>query len=139
MGSENASFEAVVLAAVGLVFGVAYFLGAMLALVANGTNGVLLLADSVPVTAAVGLLLSLYAGLVGSGYRTGRYVGIVAFLAVAVLGRPSLAPPEPFPVVQTGFALLVALFMIARNPVPERDRSNVDESTSATKVGSTIR
>ena len=139
MGSENTSLEAVVVAAVGLVVGVAYFFGAMLALLSNGGNGTLLLAGSVPVTTVVGTILMVAAGLVGTGYRSGRYVALLAFCAVAAFGRPSLASPEPIPVIQTAFALVAVLYLLARNPVPQGDRSNVDESTSATRVGSTIR
>lgn len=139
MGSENVSFEAVAIAAVGVVLGVAHLLGAMLALLGEGANGVLLLAGSVPVTTTVSVLLLLMAGFFGTGSRYGRFVGIVAFGAVAVLGRPSLSAPEPFPVAQSGLALVIVLYLVFRNPVPAPERSNVDESTSATKVGSTIR
>jgi hypothetical protein len=139
MGSENVSFEAVVIAAVGVVFGVAYLIGAMLALLANGGDGVLLLADSTPVTTTLGVLLLLMAGFLGTGSRYGRFVGALALGAVAVLGRPTLPTPELFPVAQAGLALVVSLYLAFRNPIPAPERSNVDESTSATKVGSTIR
>lgn len=133
------SFEAVVIAAVGVVFGVAHLLGAMLALLSEGGNGVLLLADSAAITTTIGVLLLLMAGLFGTGHRHGRYVGIVAFGAVAIFGRPVLSALEPFPVAEAGLALLLALYLVFRNPVPLPERTNVDESTSATKVGSTIR
>lgn len=139
MGSENVSFEAAAVAAVGAVLGIAHLLGAMLALLGEGGNGVLLLAGSVAVTTAVAVVLMLTAGFLGTGHRSGRYVGLVAFVAVAVAGRPSLSAPEALPAAHAGLALLVALYLLLRNPVPAPERSNVDESTSATKVGSTIR
>ncbi|SFS07548.1 hypothetical protein SAMN05216559_3242 [Halomicrobium zhouii] len=139
MGSENVSFEAAVIAAVGVVLGVAHLFGAMLALLSQGVNSVLLLANSVPVTTTTAIALMLTAGFLGTGSRQGRYVGMVAFGAVAVFGRPSLVAPEPFPVAHAGLALLVVLYLALRNPITEPERSNVDESTSATRLGSTIR
>jgi len=139
MGSENVSFEAAVIAAVGVVLGVAHLLGAMLALLSQGVNGTLLLADSVAVTTTVAIGLLLTAGFLGTGHRQGRYVGILAFGAVAVLGRPSLVAPEAFPVAHAALALVVTLSLALRNPVPASERSNVDESTSAAKIGSTLR
>lgn len=139
MGSESTQFEAVVIGAVGVVLGVAYLFGAMLALLSTGGVGVLILSGSVPVTASVGVLLMLVAGLIGTGHGYGRYLGMLSFGAVVVFGRPSFASPEPLAVTQVAVASLMALYLVFRNPVPKTERSNVDESTSASKVGSTIR
>lgn len=139
MGSQEASFEAVVIAAVGVLMGIAYLLGAMLWMMADGGNSVLVLANSVPVSTVIGILLLLTAGFLGSGHRQGRYVGMIAYGAVAIFGRPTLGSPEPFLVVQAGFSLLIVLYLVFRNPVPRSERSSVDESDSASKVGSTIR
>lgn len=119
--------------------GVACLLRAMLALLSGRSNGLSLLANSVPVTATIGIPLMLTSGFLGTGHRRGRYVGMLAFGAVAIFGRPTLATPEPFPFARAGLALVVALSLVLKNPVPAPERSNVDESTSATKVGSTIR
>ena len=132
-------FDAVVVAAAGGVFGVAYLLGAAIGLLSDGGNGVLLLGGSVPLTASVGVLLATAAGLLATGHRYGRYIGVVTYAAVAVFGRPSLASPEPFPAAQAGLALLFACYLTVRDPIPNADRSHVDESTSATRLGSTIR
>lgn len=139
MGSTNVSFEAAVVAAVGVTLGIAHLVGAMLAMLSDGGTSVLLLGESIPGTTVVGTLLLLVAGFLGTGHRYGRYLGVVAFGGAAVLGRPSLAAPEAFPVAQSGLALAVALYLTVRDPVPVAERSNVDESTSASKVGSTIR
>lgn len=139
MGSESTTFDAIIIAGIGGTFGVTYLFGTMLALFSNSGQGVLLLADSVAVTTTIGILLTLTAGLLGTGYGYGRHVGMLSFGAVVIFGRPSLAAPEAFPVVQAGIALLITVFLVFRNPVPTTDRSNVDESTSASRVGSTIR
>lgn len=139
MGSETTTFDAMVIAAVGGVLGVAYLLGAMIGLLSNGGDGVLLLANSVPVTTGAGVLLALTAGFLATGHRYSRYVGILVFGAVVAFVRPSFASPEPLSVAQAGLALVVTLYLVLRNPVPASDRSNVDESTSATRIGSTIR
>lgn len=139
MGSQNTRFDAVVIAAVALVLGVAYLLGAMLALLSNGGDGFLLLMGSVPVTTTIGVFLTLTGGLLGTGHRYGRFLGTMSFGAVVVFGRPSLAAPEALEVVQASISLVLALYLTVRNPVPKTERSNIDESTSATKVGSTLR
>lgn len=139
MGSENVAFDAVVIAAVGVVLGVAYLLGAMLALLGNGGESVLLLTASVPVTATVSVLLLLTGGFLGTGHRYGRWIGMMAFGAVVVFGRPTLSSPDSFAIAQGALALLLVLYLVVRNPVPRTERSSIDESTSATRVGSTIR
>lgn len=139
MGSGNTSFDAGVIAAVGAILGIAYVLGAMLALLSSGGNGVLLLADSVSVTTTVGVMLMLTGGFLATGHRYGRYVGILTFGSVAVFGRPSVATPDALSVIQAGFALLLVVYLLFRNPVTATERSNVDESTSATRIGSTLR
>jgi len=93
----------------------------------------------VAVTTTTAIALMLVAGFLGTGSRQGRYVGVLAFGAVAVFGRPSLVSPEPFPVAHAGLAVLIVLYLALRNPISEPERSNVDESTSASKLGSTIR
>lgn len=139
MGSENLQFDALVIASVGGVLGVAYLLGAMLSLLSSGGTNVLLLAGSVPFTAAVGVLLSLSAGLLSTGHRFGRYLGILTFGAIGAVTFPSLSSPGPFVAGQAGLSFLLALYMVVRNPVPKTEKSKIDESTSATRVGSTIR
>lgn len=139
MDAKNTRFDAVVIAAVGIVLGTTYLLRAMLALLSTGGEGPLLLANSVAVTIVAGVLLSLAAGLLVTGQSYGRYLGAVAFGAVAVFGRPSMTTPHLLEVAQAGLALIAAAYLVLLNPVPERERSSIDESTSAAKVGSTIR
>lgn len=139
MGSGSSGFGAVVVATAGMILGVGYLLGAMLTLLSNGGNGVLLLANSVPVTSVTALLLLLTGGYLGTGHRSGRFFGVVAFGAVAIFGRPSLSSPDAFTVVLASFSLLVALYLLFRNPFSVTERSEVDESESATRLGSTLR
>lgn len=139
MGSETTSFDAGMIAAVGSILGVAYLFGAMLSGISNGESEFMLLAGSVPVTAIVGVMLSLMAGLLATGHRLGRLIGTTAFGAILVFGFPNLASPDPIQVSVSVVALLLTLYMIFRNPVPKPERSNVDESTSASRVGSTLR
>lgn len=139
MGSGRVRFDGAVVATGGAVLGVAYLLGAMLALLADGGGAGLLLGGSTPITAGAGVALTVAAGLLATGHRRGRVVGMVAFGAVALFGRPSLASPDPVLVVQSAVAASFVLYLLVRNPVPTSDRSNVDESTSATRVGSTLR
>lgn len=139
MGSENVSFEAVGIATVGVVVGIAYLLGAMLSLLSDGGSNVLVLADSVAVTTTAGVLSLLTAGFLGTGHRYGRYLGVLTYASVAIAAAPSLASPTAPATAQAALASLVTLYLTVRNPVPVRERSNIDESTSASKLGSTIR
>lgn len=139
MGDQSTSFDAGVIAALAIVLGVAYVIGGALALLSDGRSNVLLLLGSVPVTMTIGVLLALSAGLLATGERYGRYLGVMAFGAVVLFGRPSLSGPEALDVIQASASLLAALYMTLRDPIPKPERSHVDESESATKVGSTIR
>lgn len=139
MGETVKAFDAVLLAGIAAVMGTGLVVGAMLALLSGGETMTLVLANSIPVGTIVGVVLLLTAGAFGTEQRWARYLGILAFLAVVIFGFPSLSAPTVLPVIQTVLSALSTLYLLFRNPVSKPDRSGVDESTSASKVGSTIR
>lgn len=139
MGETVKTFDAVVLAGLAAVLGIGLVVGAMLALLSGGKTMSLVLANSIPVGTIVGVLLLLTAGAFGTEQRWARYLGLVAFLAVVIFGFPSLSEPSVFPIAQAVVSALATVYLLFRNPVSRPDRSAVDESRSATKVGSTIR
>lgn len=138
MGTENTSFDAGVIAAVASILGVAYLFGAMLTYLDPSLEFMLLL--NVPVTATVGVLLALAAGLLATGHHIGRIIGTTGFGAVVIFGGLSLAESmEPLLATSAGISLILAVYMLLRNPVKSSGRSTIDESTSASRVGSTLR
>jgi len=140
MGETVKSFDAYVLSGVAAVLGTGFVVGAMLALLGGSeTTTAMVLADSVPVGTVVGVLLLLTTGAFVSGQRWARYLGFLAFVAVVLFGFPSPSSPSVIPVVHTSLSVLAAVSLLFRNPISKAERSQVDESTSASKVGSTIR
>lgn len=139
MGETEQSFEALVLAGVAAVLGTGFVVGAMLALLSDGETTTLVLADSISVGTTVGVLLLLTAGALGTSQRWARFLGILSFGAVLVFGFPAVMELTVVPVAQTTIGGLATVSLLVRNPVRRTTRSEVDESESATKVGSTIR
>lgn len=139
MGETVKAFDALVLAGVAAVLGTVFLVGAMIGLLSGGDSTTLVLGDAVAASTVVGVLLLLTAGALGTDQRWARYLGILSFLVVVPLGFPSTTDPAVLPVVHTTVAGLATLYLLWRNPVTTGERSAVDESTSATKVGSTIR
>ncbi|WP_225334544.1 hypothetical protein [Halomicrobium urmianum] len=139
MGLDDSGFDAVVMSALAGVLGGVYLVGSSVAIMANSAEGALLLGGSVGVTTVVGVLLLTTAGALLAGQRWARYLGVLAFVSVVAFGHPTPEAIEAVPVFQTVVAVLSVLYLTFRDPVGKGDRSNVDDSTSAAKVGSTIR
>lgn len=139
MGETVKTFDALVLAGVAAVLGTGFVVGGMLAMLSGGETMSLVLANSIPVSTVVGILLLLTAGAFGTEQRWARYLGILSFLAVVPFGIPVLTAPSVIPVAESMMSGLSVLYLLYRNPIPRPDRTSVDESTSATKAGSTIR
>lgn len=139
MASENTSFDAGFIAAVASILGVVYLFGAMLGFVSNGEAQFMLLANSPSVTTIVGVLLSLAAGLLATGHGIGRILGTTSFGAIVIFGGPLFGTPDPIQMAVLVVAAVLTGYMILKNPVSKPERSSVDESKSATRVGSTLR
>ena len=140
MGETTKAFDAVILSGIGSVLGAGFVLSAMLALLSSSdSTTAMVLAGSVPVGTVVSVLLLLTAGALWTEQRWARYVGILSFGAVVLFGVPLFTPLGPLSLFYTVVSAIAAVYLLFRNPVSRSDRSQVDESTSATKVGSTIR
>ncbi len=139
MGLDDTGFEAVVMAALTGVLGGAYVVGASVAIMADSADSALLLGGSIGVTTVVGVLLLTTAGVLLAGQRWARYLAVLTFVPVVAFGYPRPGAVEAIPVFQTAVAVLSVLYLTFRNPVGGGDRSNVDDSDSAAKVGSTLR
>jgi hypothetical protein len=139
MGTEEARFGGLVVAAFAVIAGTAYFMQATLAWLDSGASATYLLGGSPVVSMSIGVLLLLTAGFLIVGSAFGRYLGVLSFGAIAVFGRPSLVNPEPAILIQAGLAFAIAFALVFINPVKNEAAHKVDESGSATKMGSTIR
>jgi hypothetical protein len=139
MGTETVRFGGIVVAAFGIIAGTAYFMQATLAWLGTETTQYLLLGGSPVVSMSIGVMLLLTAGFLIMGSGAGRALGIIAFGAVAVFGRPSMASPEPLLIAQAGLAVTVAFGLVFISPLKQKPTHKVDESGSATKMGSTLR
>jgi hypothetical protein len=111
----------------------------MIGMMPNGQSGALLLMGSIPVTAAVGVLLLLTAGGFVAGQRLTRYLGLVAFGALVPFGFPALLAGDPVQAFATAVGAGTLLYLAMTNPVLNHERSGPDDSKSGTRVGSTLR
>ncbi|MFB6073852.1 MAG: hypothetical protein ABEJ89_02430 [Haloarculaceae archaeon] len=148
MGGSDTRFDALLLAAVASISGAKYLVGAMLELLSEtGSTGMTLI-GSVPVTVVVGMALVLSAGALAVGQRWARTIAFVSFVAVVAFGAVTLfdgslsaaaALADPVLAGEIGISAASAVYLLFYNPVPTGERSEVDESTSATRIGSTLR
>lgn len=139
MGEEETTFGALVAAGVAMLIGTKLVVGAMIAMLSVDGGTVQLLLDSMPATAVIGIVLLITTGALVARLWWGRWLAIAALTFVAVVGRPMLADPEPIAVAQTAMAIVTILYLVVANPVAKQERSEIDESTSASRWGSTIR
>lgn len=139
MGEEETPFGAIVVAGVTMLIGTKLLVGSMIDMLSVSGGSVELLLESIPVTATVGIMLLLCTGAFVARLWWSRSLGIVVLAVVAVLGRPAMGDPDPIALGQTAIAALTVLYLLVSNPVPKKGRSDIDESTSATRLGSTIR
>ena len=139
MGEEGKSFGAIVVASVAIIMASKYLVTAMIVQMSATELDVPLLLDSTIVTAVGGVALVLVAGGFVSAFTFARGFAILTFAAVAILGRPWVTPVEPMVVGETVIGAIAVLYLLLYDPIHRTSRAEVDESTSATRVGSTIR
>lgn len=139
MGDTVKQFDAILFSGVAGVLGTVFIVVAMLGMLSNGETNELMLGGSIPASTITGILLLLTAGALGTNQRWARFLGILSFGAVVLFGGPSVTPATYLATVQVAVAGVATVYLIVRNPVSTPERSTIDESTSATRVGSTIR
>lgn len=139
MGEEGKSFGAIVVASIAVIMGSKYLVLAMVVGMSATPLDVPLLLDSTLVTGVVGAVLVLLSGGFVSGIAFTRPVAILAFAAAVVLAKPWVAPVEPLVIGESMVAATTVLYLLLENPIHRAERTDVDESTSATRIGSTIR
>lgn len=139
MGEEGKSFGAIVVASVALIMASKYLVTAMIVQMSATPLDIPMLVDSTIVTGVAGVALAILAGAFVSAFTFARSFAILTFAAVAVLGQPWVAPVEPIVIGETMVAALAVLYLLLYDPITREQRTEVDESTSATRVGSTLR
>lgn len=139
MGEEGKSFGALVVASVALIMASKYLVTAMVVQLSPGPLDIPLLLDSTIVTAVVGVALVGVAGAFVAAVTFARAVAILTFAAVAILGKVWVGPVEPIVIGETAIAALGVLYLLVHDPIRREERTEVDESTSATRIGSTLR
>lgn len=139
MGEEGKSFGAIVVASVALIMASKYLVTAMIVGMSARPLDVPLLLDSTVVTAVTGVALVVVAGAFVTTVAFARAFAILTFAIVGVLGQVWVTPVEPIVVGETAVAALAVLFLLLYDPIVREERAEVDESTSATRIGSTIR
>jgi len=139
MGEAGKSFGAIVIASVAIILASKYLVTAMIVQMASAPLAIPLLLDSPVVTAVVGIALAGVAGGMVGAFAFARLVAILTFTAVAVLGQPWITPVEPVVIGETVVAAITVLYLLLYNPIHHDERAEVDESTSASRIGSTIR
>lgn len=139
MGEEGKSFGSIVTASIAVIMGSKFLVTAMVVAMAPGDLGVPLVLDSTIATGVAGAALVMVAGGFVAAFAFTRGVAILTFAAVAVAGEPWVAPVEPIVVGETVVAAIVVVYLLLYDPIHRAGRTDVDESTSATRIGSTIR
>lgn len=139
MGEEGKSFGAIVVASIAVILGSKYLVLAMVVQMSPAQLAVPLLLDSTLVTAVVGTVLVLLSGGFVSGIAFTRSVAILTFAAAVVLAKPWVTPVEPLVIGESMVAATTVLYLLLEDPIHRPERTEVDESTSATRIGSTIR
>jgi microcompartment protein CcmK/EutM len=139
MGEEETTFGAIVVAGMTMLIGTKLLVGSMIELLSVSGGTAQLMFDSVGVTAAVAIILLVTTGMLAAQMAWSRPLAIVALAVVAILGRPVLADPDPVALGQTVLAILTILYLLVKNPIRKPGRSDIDDSDSAARIGSTIR
>lgn len=148
MGGSDVRFSAVVLASLAGVVGVKYLVGSMLAVLSNWREPAtipavepspLVLGESFVATMVCGILLLCVAGGFLTGIRSVRIWSIVTFVVVIGLSIPSILAVDLIITAEAVAFAGATLYLLRHNPVARTGRNPVDESDSASRLGSTLR
>ena len=139
MANRTPKFGALVIASLAGVVGIKYLVGGSLALIDDSMVSSLMVSDITALSLGVGVMLCLLAGAFFEGVRWARPAGIVTFVAVAGLSVPALRSMDLIIVTETVAMGISVLYLLARNPIEVEAATDVDDSDSATRVGSTLR
>ena len=139
MADTSPKFGALVVASLAGVVGTKYLVGGALALIDDSVISSVMVADNIGLSLGVGVALCVVAGGFVEATRWARAMGILAFLAVGVVSVPALRAGDLIIVAETAGMAVSVLYLLVRTPIERVEATNVDDSDSASRVGSTLR
>jgi hypothetical protein len=139
MVKTSPKFGAWAVGSIAGVTGVKYLLGGALALIDDGVTSSVLVQDIVPLTLACGFLLCIGAGAFVDGATWARGYGIVILAAVGALSLPAIRMGDPVIIFESVAGTISILYLLVRDPIKRKEVTQVDDSDSATRIGSTLR
>lgn len=139
MVKTNPKFGAWVIGSIAGVVGVKYLLGGAIALIDDGVTSAMLVADIIPLTLACGFLLCVVCGAFVDGATWARPLTILSFMLVGGLSIPAVQAQDPVIIAETIGMVLGTLYLFVRNPIEREEVTKVDDSDSASRIGSTLR
>jgi len=139
MTSTKPKFGALVIASISGVVGAKYLIGGALALMIDSVVSSVLVAGTVSLTIGCGVMLCVVAGAFADGSTWARPMTIVAYALVIGLSIPAMRAMDPVIITETMGMGLSFLYLVVRNPIERMEATNVDDSDSATRYGSTLR
>lgn len=139
MANTSPKFGALVVASLAGVVGSKYLIGGLVALIDDAVVSSATVADNVAFSLAVGLWLCLLAGAFVNAAPWARLVAIPTFVAIGIVSIPALRAVDPVIVTETVGMSVTGLYLLVRNPIERVEATTVDDSESASRVGSTLR
>ena len=139
MADTSPKFGGLVVASLAGVVGTKYLLGGALAMVDATDASSVLVMDYIPLTFAVGILLGLVTGAIASGFVLARAMAIVMFLGLLAVSIPAIQARDPVIIVESVGLGLSILYLSVRKPIERVESTKVDEESSGTRTGSTLR
>jgi len=139
MVDTKPTFGALVVASLAGVVGAKYLMGGALAVIDESVSRSMLVADSIGVTIGCGVVLGVVAGGFVEGAFWARASTIAVFLLIGGLSIPAMLAADPIITTETvGMGLSIG-YLLVRNPIERTEDAAVDETDSASRVGSTLR
>jgi hypothetical protein len=139
MANTSPKFGALVVASLAGVVGTKYLVGGALALLDASVVSSVMVMGMTPPTLVAGVLLCVVAGAFGDASTLARPLGILTFLLVMGLSVPAIVGLDLVIITETVGMGIAVLYLLVRNPIEVHEALKVDESESATRVGSTLR
>lgn len=139
MVQTTPKFGGWVIGSIAGVVGVKYLLGGAIALIDDSVTSAMLVGDIIPLTLACGFLLCVVAGAFIDGATWARSLTVVSFLLVSGLSIPAVQAQDPVIIAETFGMVLSTLYLFVRNPIERKEVTKVDDSDSASRIGSTLR
>ena len=139
MAKTSPKFGAWVVGSFAGVLGLKYLTGGAFWLLGEDVASSLLVQDMGSLTIACGVLLCVITGAFLDGSTRARGAAILAFLLVGGLSIPAVVSLDPVIIIEAVGLSVSLLYLFVRNPIEREEVTQVNDSDSASKFGSTLR